>query len=130
MSISQKTDTSIEEEEELALQKKDEDSEGDIETLSRSQKMNRDLDQTSMMLEQLAKSLFPVREPEKSIPANDLDECGAVVGPLEMPEDSAAVMKRVCNDWQTNRKSAVSSSISEPDLTMVCMHTVCLSKIP
>lgn len=108
-------------------EKKDDDSEGDIDTMSRSQRMNRDLDKTSMMLEQLAKSLFPVREQEKSIPssgANDLDECGAVVGPLEMPEDSTAMMKRGCGDWQPPRKSTVSSSISEPDLTMVCTHTV------
>ena len=113
------SETSIEEEEENSdgESKKTEDDE-EQGTLSRSQRMNRDLDETSMMLEKLTQSLcFPV---EKRVPANDDEGAGSEGAAVERSGTSdAAVMKRVRRDWQQSRQSTVSSSISEPDLTQV-----------
>ena len=72
---------------------------GDRRNLSISEKINRDLDETALMLEKLTQSLFPV-------------EMGVGGG----------VVKRVHRDWRKSRHSTVSASISEPDLTLVCLR--------
>ena len=73
--------------------------------LSISEKINRDLDETAIMLEKLTQSLFPV-------------EMGGGVGGGE----GGGVVKRVHRDWRKSRHSTVSASISEPDLTLVCLR--------
>ena len=73
---------------------------GNREFLSHSQRMNRDLDETSLMLEKLAQSLFPV------------DEVVAVA-------DSSDAAEVVHREWRKSRHSTVSASISEPDLSQV-----------
>ena len=113
------SETSIEEEEENSdgeSKKTEDDEEGG--TLSRSQRMNRDLDETSMMLEKLTQSLcFPV---EKRALVNDGDGAGSKGTTMERSGTSdAADMKRVRRDWQQSRQSTVSASISEPYLTQV-----------
>ena len=73
--------------------------------LTISEKINRDLDETAIMLEKLTQSLFPV-------------EMGGGVGRGE----GGGVVKRVHRDWKKSRHSTVSASISEPDLTLVCLR--------
>ena len=70
--------------------------------LTISEKINRDLDETAIMLEKLTQSLFPV-------------EMGGGVGRGE----GGGVVHR---DWRKSRHSTVSASISEPDLTLVCLR--------
>lgn len=115
-------ETSIEEEEEQVHgEEEKKDAENKREPLSRTERMNRDLDETSLMLEKLTQSLFPV---EKEVPANGSDLDDNSLAAVE-PESSltAAVVKRVHTDWQKPRHSTVSASISEPDLTQVHICT-------
>lgn len=113
-------ETSIEEEEEQVHgEEEKKDAENKREPLSRTERMNRDLDETSLMLEKLTQSLFPV---EKEVPANGSDLDDNSLAAVE-PESSltAAVVKRVHTDWQKPRHSTVSASISEPDLTQIAI---------
>ena len=98
------SETSIEEEE----GSQEEASNNGGRKLSISQKINRDLDETALMLERLTQSLFPG---EVGVLNGGGGEGGEGV--------TGGVVKRVRREWRKSRQSTVSASISEPDLTQV-----------
>ena len=89
----------------------DDTSNSDRRTLSISQRINRDLDETAQMLEKLTQSLFS----GESVAANGVAGSGS--------GESSGVVKRMRRDWGKSRHSTVSASISEPDLTQVHSNT-------
>jgi hypothetical protein len=114
------SETSIEEEEENCDGEGKNAENGDQRgSLSRSQRMNRDLDETSLMLEKLTQSLcFPV---EERVTVNSRDGAARSEGVVVARSGTSdvGVVKRVHRDWQQSRQSTVSASISEPDLTQI-----------
>ena len=123
------SETSIEEEEENCDGEGKNAENGDQRgSLSRSQRMNRDLDETSLMLEKLTQSLcFPV---EERVTVNSRDGAARSEGVVVARSGTSdvGVVKRVHRDWQQSRQSTVSASISEPDLTQVLMYVQCTCK--
>ena len=139
------TETSIEEEEEEEGSDKEkqrgggeggrfEEGEGELE-LSHSQRMNRELDAASSMLEKVTESLFAMEEVapatgpggRRSQLYSDQDDNHSVVNGHETAEpagEAVKVEKRVQKDWHKSRHSTMSASISEPDLTQVHMTSL------
>ena len=138
------TETSIEEEEEEeeGSDKKGggeggrfEEGEGELE-LSHSQRMNRELDAASSMLEKVTESLFAMEEVapatgprgrRSQLYSDRDDNHSPVVNGHETAEpagEAVEVEKREQKDWQQSRHSTMSASISEPDLTQVHMTSL------
>ena len=88
---------------------------GNRRKFSVSEKINNDLDEASAMLEKLTQSLFPEEMGGRGGRGGGGGGGGGGEG-----SGMAGVVKRVHKDWRKSRHSTVSSSISEPDLTLVC----------
>ena len=109
-------------EEEVEEEEEEEKEEERTGTLSRSQRMNQELDAASSMLEQLTQSLFVMEpvSPRGHTGFSDTEDNDSVSA-VSLQEGTPRMKRRsrTISQSEMSRHSVVSASLSEPDLTQV-----------